>query len=453
MLTSFRKLQDEAQAQHKNVYPSSLRAAPTENAAHRNKQISAKPQSGTPKNASDRGISEHDCRERLERIKPKGTLPPPPETGTSDSEVGYAEGWNANLDGKLMELKTNHQTYNAIAGVLCRSADECRQRFKQIKPKGWKPKTKKQMRKEKKSKGSLRNVLVEATPTLSTVEDKVESVAASTKNDGGWGAFTHCKECGYLIEWCGCTTPAPIATTEPASHQEDDSGADAHVCGGNCWGRCMLDSATDYKSCGHLGNCWCAEPDPNPVFIAPSSPASGVAKDSTWGVADCDDCGKAVNQCVCSGWPSEPAQSFAPFDFVAPARRSGESPASWANLGSDDGFATKPEPQPQPAPYVPYTVTYWATIESGSKEIHVPIDSKHVSGPEKSITNGGMQKVWKWVHEKGLGDKVSLQDAFDLAQSMHEGEDMEAETEKVDRKVESRLSYRSPDTDSGFGCW
>ncbi|KAF3053989.1 hypothetical protein E8E11_004203 [Didymella keratinophila] len=57
---------------------------------------------------------------------------------------------------------------------------------------------------------------------------------------------------------------------------------------------------------------------------------------------------------------------------------------------------------------------------SAGKKIHIPINSKHVSGPEKSIATGGMQKVWKWVHDKGLGDKIGLQYTFGLAQSMHE---------------------------------
>ncbi|KAH6864268.1 hypothetical protein B0T12DRAFT_403536 [Alternaria alternata] len=37
-----------------------------------------------------------------------------------------------------------------------------------------------------------------------------------------------------------------------------------------------------------------------------------------------------------------------------------------------------------------------------------------------------MKKVWKWIQEKSLSDKVGLQDAFDLAKDMHgKGEDEE----------------------------
>lgn len=70
--------------------------------------------------------------------------------------------------------------------------------------------------------------------------------------------------------------------------------------------------------------------------------------------------------------------------------------------------------------YTPPTVTYQATIVSGGKQIQVPIDGKHVSGPKKSIIDSGLQKVWEWVHDKGLDDKIGLQDAFELAQAMHE---------------------------------
>ncbi|KAE8827958.1 hypothetical protein HRS9139_07177 [Pyrenophora teres f. teres] len=72
-----------------------------------------------------------------------------------------------------------------------------------------------------------------------------------------------------------------------------------------------------------------------------------------------------------------------------------------------------------------YTVTYWATVNSGDKSVLIPIDSDNVTGTEKSIieSNTGMKKVWKWVHEKGLTGKVDLQDAFDLAQGMQGGEE------------------------------
>ncbi|KAH5553156.1 hypothetical protein HBI25_175840 [Parastagonospora nodorum] len=68
-----------------------------------------------------------------------------------------------------------------------------------------------------------------------------------------------------------------------------------------------------------------------------------------------------------------------------------------------------------------YTVTYWATIESDDQTVHIPIENNSVSGPEKAVLEGPAKTVWKWIQEKGLGDKVGLQDVFDLAKDIHIG--------------------------------
>ena len=70
-------------------------------------------------------------------------------------------------------------------------------------------------------------------------------------------------------------------------------------------------------------------------------------------------------------------------------------------------------------------ITYWATVESGNHTIHIPIDSKNVSGPEKTVITKGMKKVWKWAVEKDLRDKVGLQDVYGLAKEMHDDEEEE----------------------------
>ena len=92
-----------------------------------------------------------------------------------------------------------------------------------------------------------------------------------------------------------------------------------------------------------------------------------------------------------------------------------------------------------------YAVTYWVTIESGDTKFHIPVDSSNVSGSENAIIEGstGMKKVWKWVQEKGLSDKVSLQDAFDLAKDMH------GENEDENSFVEGLKSVRSISRASG----
>ncbi|KAF1847744.1 uncharacterized protein K460DRAFT_403070 [Cucurbitaria berberidis CBS 394.84] len=90
--------------------------------------------------------------------------------------------------------------------------------------------------------------------------------------------------------------------------------------------------------------------------------------------------------------------------------------------GSDWGTQEASAPKPGISIPTSYTVTYWATIESSNQTIHVPIDSTNVCGSEKTIIDGescGMKKIWKWVQEKGLGDKIGLQDAFDLAKDMY----------------------------------
>lgn len=81
-----------------------------------------------------------------------------------------------------------------------------------------------------------------------------------------------------------------------------------------------------------------------------------------------------------------------------------------------------------------YTVTYSATIKCGDKTAHIPIDSDDVTGTEKTIIEGegSMKKVWKWVQERSLGDKISLQDAFDLAQGMHGGDEAQVSEDKSD---------------------
>jgi hypothetical protein len=148
----------------------------------------------------------------------------------------------------------------------------------------------------------------------------------------------------------------------------------------------------------------------------------------------CGDCGLSVGWCDCA----------ADCRWYAPDTN------GWGTASHHQGSS-----DPRPTPYVSPTVTYWATIESGGKEIHVPIDSKHVSGPEKSVATVDMQKVWKWVHDKGLGDKVSLQDALDLAQSMHkEVVTEDSQNQRVQSRLASSLSSRNghPECDFWHTC-
>jgi hypothetical protein len=98
-----------------------------------------------------------------------------------------------------------------------------------------------------------------------------------------------------------------------------------------------------------------------------------------------------------------------------------------ANDSTTDITASNATPKSEPIPPAPkaYTVTYWATVKCGDYTSHIPIDNLNVSGPVKAILDGPAKKVWKWVQDKGLGDNVSLQDAFDLAKDMEGNEDDE----------------------------
>ncbi|KAH7413848.1 hypothetical protein DE146DRAFT_9913 [Phaeosphaeria sp. MPI-PUGE-AT-0046c] len=82
----------------------------------------------------------------------------------------------------------------------------------------------------------------------------------------------------------------------------------------------------------------------------------------------------------------------------------------------------------------PYTVTYWATVECGDQKVHIPLDSSNISGSEKTILDGPAKTVWKWAQEKGLGDKISLQDAFDLAKNMTAGAEGVQETQEKEKE-------------------
>jgi hypothetical protein len=82
-------------------------------------------------------------------------------------------------------------------------------------------------------------------------------------------------------------------------------------------------------------------------------------------------------------------------------------------------------------PTAPFKVNYWIHLESVNEEIYIPIDSKYVSGPEKHVIEGNMQKVWKWAQDKHMCDKLSLEDAFDLAKVMTDDSIDEAAKEEV----------------------
>jgi hypothetical protein len=130
---------------------------------------------------------------------------------------------------------------------------------------------------------------------------------------------------------------------------------------------------------------------------------------------------------------------------------SGEADDAWDGWGpirisspepfkSNDSPSEKKIEQAAPAP-IPYTVTYWATVECGDRTVHVPVDSSNIAGPEKDILDGPAQKVWQWAQEKGLTDKIGLQDAFDLAKGMRGGDEDEDEERRSNRPRSRAYSF------------
>jgi hypothetical protein len=135
----------------------------------------------------------------------------------------------------------------------------------------------------------------------------------------------------------------------------------------------------------------------------------------------------------------EVARNWGSHRTIAPARVSGLSPElpmwDFSEDQSTDGSGRsaaerilkedKRECTSTPAIHATstkgYTITYWATIESEDQTIHIPIENNNVSGPEKAVLEGPAKTVWKWIQEKRLGDKVGLQDVFDLAKDVQIG--------------------------------
>lgn len=69
-----------------------------------------------------------------------------------------------------------------------------------------------------------------------------------------------------------------------------------------------------------------------------------------------------------------------------------------------------------------------------------------------------MKKVWKWIQDKGLDDKISLQDAYDLAKDMRDDINKEKDTSKDSTMnkwppINGRDSPRDMDSDVPVTGW
>jgi hypothetical protein len=273
------------------------------------------------------------------------------------------------MDIKLMALKEDPRiTWNAVAQELGMSSEECKERFRAIKPTDWK--------------------------------------SSSAIKGGEWGTN--------------------------ARGPKSDCG-DAWVSTGDPWSR----SVPQYAPSVSAGDCW-----DTPVQLGVSGPAWSVGPDQS-----SQQAGKASGGRSVASEPNYDAWSAT----GGPVKKDTER-NDYSRFANNAWGTTAPEDTPWPAPSMghedklpqpkaqastAYTVTYWTTIEleHGEQSIHIPIDGDNVCGPEKAIIEGdtGMKKVWKWVQEKGLCDKISLQDAFDLAKDMHcKDEDDEPEPDEED---------------------
>jgi hypothetical protein len=128
-------------------------------------------------------------------------------------------------------------------------------------------------------------------------------------------------------------------------------------------------------------------------------------------------------------WNDSDLEADAAWGFGPPWKK-GDS-EFWAppSISSND--------HPRPSSPKELTVTYWATVECGDRKTHIPIEPENVCGSEKIVINAGMKKVWKWVQKKKLEDKVTLQDAFDLAQEI----DGEGDEDKKNDDDKSQHDY------------
>ncbi|KAF2269320.1 hypothetical protein CC78DRAFT_564634 [Lojkania enalia] len=95
--------------------------------------------------------------------------------------------------------------------------------------------------------------------------------------------------------------------------------------------------------------------------------------------------------------------------------------ATFSTVGEDWGSDTEAHniPNPNPSPnykeFAPKNliVTYCVTVKASGESYEIPLDSEHIFGLPKDIVNG-METVWQWLLEKGLTDKVTLDDVYNL---------------------------------------
>jgi hypothetical protein len=443
--------------------------------------------------------TQDDCWQRWANLKPKDWEPKSACKCSITGDVSCCccsgETWTPNLDDKLVSLKADNCSWADIASRFWYfNEEDCKTRFKRIKPKGWKPNFKKQNTKQKTT--ATRNQREQQEIATAEITAKVESIADEDAAPDFW-----CGRSWGRPEWTADEDTRLVNLRWQNCIWWEDIAADMNKTVEDCKHRFNhlttwnTSNASDTESPMHANSSgwYISEPEMSlseaysffeihrmseraeinlsalrsQMLVAPPGESAKLekaykliredqAQNYPWSITAEDQgekiaagkakewtCGcKTVEWCACNFDDSSTRPCGHPDD----GWDCGCCVSCGALKGSPhcgcDGHPPSPfAPKTEPAPYIPPTVTYWATIESGGKEIHVPIDSKHVSGPEKSIATSRMEKVWRWIHDKGLGDKISLQDAFDLAQSMHKEESTGGvKDQRVTSRAESVLS-------------
>lgn len=368
------------------------------------------------------GTTKYNCQRRSEQVKstvddPSGTFlaaSNPIQHGTANAAdptnlpVDPVIFWTEKQDQKLMALKAENNSWSCIAKVLEKDQSDCRQRFKKIKPKNWKTI-------KKSSKSPVRKDRAKKKTTPSVFNEKLEDVPVSV---------SEAQECYAPSAWAprwddgvDCNVPWGGNNNDQGDRVTESVGWGTTT---GPWG------GNNNDRWGSLTDDWIKGGD--------TEVEGSQATKNTWasGGSLCDGCGHPADslQCCSVEWPGVDVDDR-PWvsENYCPSCGTQKPACPCEGCG---------HPSYRIAGFKPCAVTYWATIESGGKEIRIPIDGRDVSGPEKSIVSKGMPKVWMWIHEKGLGDKVGLQDAFDLARSMRE----EFWNESVDKAYQSFSNWR-----------
>ena len=318
----------------------------------------------------------------------------------------------------LVDLINRMSPLSSIAQVVTSIPKECKSRFDKMKSEGWQPNIQTPFNEIKRAARSMTKVSApDALAAPAALKDDDSMGPGNIFNNLSLNAEDmHSRD--EAVVWSD-KEDRQLLSLKKANNIWSDIASILEKSQGECKQRFKTIKPEDWKTIiakEKESRGKDAEKQKGPIFpadVAGSKASVGrseaVYQDllfGQWGI-DFGECDFPKPPSVEDGW-GRASEGDLPWDWSLPWEWSQPS--------------TNAVPKPEIAPYQPCRVTYWATIESGGSEIKIPICSGDVSGPEKTIATQDLPKVWKWVHDKGLGDKVGLQDAFDLARSMHKND-------------------------------